>query len=162
MFSSAFPEWVSENEPLAPHLSLGVGGPARWLARPRSAAELADLMRRCRDLKQARCSTGEFDRYGFGGSEEQLLEKGEILIRDEYEREEWDWRKMAPIDVEGFTKRLGWLMEQKSPGDRTPKPVPDPSEETPQERLDKAIRRKGQRGLGPDAPGYGAKKKPGG
>lgn len=90
------------------------------------------------------------------------LEKGEILIRDEYEREDWDWRKMAPVDVEGMTNRLKWLSEQKSPGVERKPPTITAPEETPEERLDKAIRRKGHRGLGPDASGYGGKKKPGG
>lgn len=40
-------EYVVENEPLARHTSYGVGGPARWLARPRTIDELALLMRRC-------------------------------------------------------------------------------------------------------------------
>jgi UDP-N-acetylmuramate dehydrogenase len=41
--------FVTENAPLAPHTYLGVGGRARWLARPRSVNELAELVRRARE-----------------------------------------------------------------------------------------------------------------
>ena len=38
---------VLEHEPLAPHTSFGLGGAARWLARPRSTDQVALLVRRC-------------------------------------------------------------------------------------------------------------------
>lgn len=40
---------VRQDEPLAPHTWLHVGGPAEFFAEPRSADELAALVRRCRD-----------------------------------------------------------------------------------------------------------------
>jgi UDP-N-acetylmuramate dehydrogenase len=42
-------EIVVEHEPLAGYTSYGVGGPARWLARPRNIEELARLVGRCAD-----------------------------------------------------------------------------------------------------------------
>lgn len=39
---------VTENEPLGRLTYFGVGGPARWMVRPRSVAELAEVVRRCR------------------------------------------------------------------------------------------------------------------
>ena len=46
-FPSDLPEFVSENEPLATHIRLGIGGPARWLARPRTTDELTGIVRSC-------------------------------------------------------------------------------------------------------------------
>jgi len=46
-FLTGLSEVVAANEPLAPHTSLGVGGRARWLARPRSVDELSQLVCRC-------------------------------------------------------------------------------------------------------------------
>lgn len=40
---------VAADEPLAPHLWFRLGGPAAYLARPKSLAQLLGLMRRCRD-----------------------------------------------------------------------------------------------------------------
>jgi UDP-N-acetylmuramate dehydrogenase len=40
---------VQVDEPLAPHLWFRLGGPARYLARPRSLDDLLGLLRRCRD-----------------------------------------------------------------------------------------------------------------
>lgn len=40
---------VTENEPLAPHTWYGIGGPARWMIRPRSTEELQESVRRCVD-----------------------------------------------------------------------------------------------------------------
>ncbi|HEX7446156.1 MAG TPA: UDP-N-acetylmuramate dehydrogenase [Pirellulales bacterium] len=40
---------MRQDEPLAPHTWLHVGGPAEFFAEPRSADELAALVRRCRD-----------------------------------------------------------------------------------------------------------------
>ena len=41
---------VTEKEPLAPHASYGVGGSARWFARPRTREQLAGLVSCCRDM----------------------------------------------------------------------------------------------------------------
>jgi len=41
-------EITSENEPLAPHTTFRLGGPASRLVRPRSEAELAEVLRRAR------------------------------------------------------------------------------------------------------------------
>lgn len=38
---------VSENEPLAPHTWYRIGGPARWMIRPRSLDELREASMRC-------------------------------------------------------------------------------------------------------------------
>ena len=46
-FFADMAEIVVEHESLARLTSYGVGGPARWLARPRSVDELARLVRRC-------------------------------------------------------------------------------------------------------------------
>src|ERR1051326_8923330 len=40
-------EFVTEDEPLAPHTWYRIGGPARWYVRPRSLDELEDAVRRC-------------------------------------------------------------------------------------------------------------------
>jgi UDP-N-acetylmuramate dehydrogenase len=40
---------VKADEPLAPHIWFRLGGPARFLARPRTLDELLGLLRRCRD-----------------------------------------------------------------------------------------------------------------
>jgi UDP-N-acetylmuramate dehydrogenase len=40
---------VQPDEPLAPHVWFRLGGPARFLARPRTLDELLGLLRRCRD-----------------------------------------------------------------------------------------------------------------
>ncbi len=40
---------VKADEPLAPHLWFRLGGPAAFLARPRTLDELVGLLRRCRD-----------------------------------------------------------------------------------------------------------------
>lgn len=40
-------EIVTENESLAPHTWYRIGGPARWLVRPRSIEELQESARRC-------------------------------------------------------------------------------------------------------------------
>jgi UDP-N-acetylmuramate dehydrogenase len=42
-------EIVTENAPLAPLTWYRIGGPARWLVRPRSLEELSDAVRRCSD-----------------------------------------------------------------------------------------------------------------
>lgn len=47
-FLSDFADVVTENEPLAPLTYFGLGGPARWMARPRSVAQLSEIVRRCR------------------------------------------------------------------------------------------------------------------
>lgn len=47
-FLSDLSEIVAENEPLAQHTCLRVGGPARWFARPRSIDQIRELVRRCR------------------------------------------------------------------------------------------------------------------
>jgi UDP-N-acetylmuramate dehydrogenase len=44
-----FREILRADQPLAPLTSLRIGGPAQWLATPRSTDELARLVRRCRD-----------------------------------------------------------------------------------------------------------------
>ncbi|MSR60441.1 MAG: UDP-N-acetylmuramate dehydrogenase [Planctomycetaceae bacterium] len=41
------------DEPLAPYTWLKIGGPAQYFVTPRSAAELADVIRCCRDLQVA-------------------------------------------------------------------------------------------------------------
>jgi len=38
---------VAEHEPLAQYTSFGLGGPARWMARPRNIDQIAKLVRRC-------------------------------------------------------------------------------------------------------------------
>jgi len=38
---------LTEHEPLAAHTWFGLGGPARWMARPRDADQLTELTRRC-------------------------------------------------------------------------------------------------------------------
>ncbi|HYO07614.1 MAG TPA: UDP-N-acetylmuramate dehydrogenase [Tepidisphaeraceae bacterium] len=38
---------VTENEPLAPHTWYKIGGPARWMLRPRSVEELQEASKRC-------------------------------------------------------------------------------------------------------------------
>lgn len=40
---------VSENEPIGPHTLFGLGGAARWFARPRSVDQLQSLVGRCVD-----------------------------------------------------------------------------------------------------------------
>jgi UDP-N-acetylmuramate dehydrogenase len=40
-------EIVTENAPLAPHTWYKIGGPARWLIRPRSVEELQEASKRC-------------------------------------------------------------------------------------------------------------------
>lgn len=44
-----FRDIVKADEPLAPHLWFRLGGPAAFLARPRTLDELVGLLRRCRD-----------------------------------------------------------------------------------------------------------------
>jgi UDP-N-acetylmuramate dehydrogenase len=44
-----FREIVRADEPLAPHLWFRVGGPAAYLARPRTVDQLLGLLRRCRE-----------------------------------------------------------------------------------------------------------------
>lgn len=48
-FSSGLDAILSEAEPLARHTWFKVGGPARWFARPRTPADVSELVRRCRD-----------------------------------------------------------------------------------------------------------------
>ena len=40
-------EFVTENEPLAPHTWYKIGGPARWYVRPRGVEDLQEAARRC-------------------------------------------------------------------------------------------------------------------
>jgi UDP-N-acetylmuramate dehydrogenase len=47
-FLSDFGAIVSEREPLGRQTYFGVGGPARWMVRPRSTEELAGVVDRCR------------------------------------------------------------------------------------------------------------------
>ncbi len=42
-----FAEFTRPNEPLAPYTHLKIGGPAEWLVQPRSADELAAVLRHC-------------------------------------------------------------------------------------------------------------------
>ncbi|MFO0946747.1 MAG: FAD-binding protein [Planctomycetota bacterium] len=44
-----FREILAENQPLGKLTSLGVGGPARWMASPRNPDELGQLIRRARE-----------------------------------------------------------------------------------------------------------------
>ena len=44
---SGLGEVVTEHEPLAPHTWYRIGGPARWMVRPRSLDELREASRRC-------------------------------------------------------------------------------------------------------------------
>jgi UDP-N-acetylmuramate dehydrogenase len=46
-----FREIVKPGEPLAPHVWFRLGGPAAYLARPRTVDELLGLLRRCREAK---------------------------------------------------------------------------------------------------------------
>ena len=46
---SGFEHIVCEQEPLAPHTWLGLGGPAEYFAEPTSIQELEALVRRCRE-----------------------------------------------------------------------------------------------------------------
>ncbi len=47
-FLSNMAEIVHENEPLSPHTYFGLGGPARWLARPQTVEQLQEILRQCR------------------------------------------------------------------------------------------------------------------
>ncbi|RMG35330.1 MAG: UDP-N-acetylmuramate dehydrogenase [Planctomycetota bacterium] len=47
--SDVFPEIVRPDEPLAPHTWLKVGGPAQYFVEPTSEAQLAAVLRHCRD-----------------------------------------------------------------------------------------------------------------
>ena len=42
--SAAPPRWIKQNEPLAPHTTIGLGGPARFFARCESAARLLEAL----------------------------------------------------------------------------------------------------------------------
>lgn len=42
---------MRSNEPLAPHTTLGIGGPARWFRRVRTEAQLKEAVRRARNGK---------------------------------------------------------------------------------------------------------------
>src|SRR5689334_15720729 len=44
---SGFEEFVTENEPLAPHTWYKIGGPARFFVRPRNLDELQQAAKRC-------------------------------------------------------------------------------------------------------------------
>lgn len=46
-----FRDILQENVPLAPFTSFGVGGPAEWLATPRTKDELSKLVRRCKEAE---------------------------------------------------------------------------------------------------------------
>src|SRR6266436_2736011 len=46
---AGFEHIVRENEPLAPHTWLRLGGAAQYFAEPTSVDELADLVRRCHE-----------------------------------------------------------------------------------------------------------------
>jgi UDP-N-acetylmuramate dehydrogenase len=50
-FSDAFADILKAQEPLAPYTFLRLGGPAQYLAQPRSLDELALLVKRCREEK---------------------------------------------------------------------------------------------------------------
>jgi UDP-N-acetylmuramate dehydrogenase len=63
-----FREIVRADEPLAPHVWFRLGGPAAYLARPRTLDQLLGLLRRCRDA-------GVTFRILGGGSN--------VLVRDE-------------------------------------------------------------------------------
>lgn len=67
-FLTGFEEIVRQDEPLAPYTWFQLGGPAQYLATPRTADELAALFRRCRENELAVRLLG-------GGSN--------ILVRDE-------------------------------------------------------------------------------
>ena len=60
-----------------PHLEKVVGRAAEGCANGRDTA--LSLMHLCRDLYHDRWYTDEFGQYLYGGTEEQLIEKGEIL-----------------------------------------------------------------------------------
>lgn len=47
-----FPDFVQPQVPLGPHTTLRLGGPAEFLAQPRSVAELAALMKAAADQRQ--------------------------------------------------------------------------------------------------------------
>lgn len=49
LFESDLPSAVSAGEPLAPLTWFGLGGPAKWMARPTNLAELGTLVSRCRE-----------------------------------------------------------------------------------------------------------------
>src|SRR5688572_33366546 len=51
--AEAFPDIVRTGEALAPHTLLRLGGPAEFLAQPRSVDELAAVMKACADGKCA-------------------------------------------------------------------------------------------------------------
>jgi UDP-N-acetylmuramate dehydrogenase len=46
-----FPEIVKRGEPLAPYTHLRIGGPAEFLVQPRTATELAAVLRRCKEQR---------------------------------------------------------------------------------------------------------------
>ncbi|MFC1525718.1 hypothetical protein ACFL6X_02785 [Candidatus Latescibacterota bacterium] len=77
LYSEFTPPVTRYEEGSRPELEKAVRCAVDGCATGREAA--ISLMRRCRDLYQERWYTGEFDQYVFGGTEEQLLEKGEIL-----------------------------------------------------------------------------------
>lgn len=47
-FLAGMEQFISEHEPLAPHTWFGLGGAARWMARPQSVGQLSELVSRCR------------------------------------------------------------------------------------------------------------------
>ncbi len=63
-----FAEILRPNEPLAPYTYLKIGGPAQWLAQPRTREELAAVVRSCRLRGVPLCVLG-------GGCK--------VLVRDE-------------------------------------------------------------------------------
>lgn len=47
MMFAGLEEIITEHEPLAQHTWFNLGGPARWMARPRSVDQVAAIVRRC-------------------------------------------------------------------------------------------------------------------
>ena len=95
-FLSGFSGIIAENEPLARHTCLRVGGPARWFARPRSVDQIPELVRRCRQ------EGVEVLPLGLGAN---LLVSDEgvdaLVIRlsdPAFERVDWDERESRQTD----------------------------------------------------------------
>lgn len=105
-FLSGFADIITENEPLAPYTSLGVGGPARWMARPRTPAELAELVRCCTRAEVPVRLLG-------GGANLLVADEGVdgVVIRlnsSAFKHAAWpEVRAEGPIETEGTTEPGG-------------------------------------------------------
>lgn len=85
-------EIVKENEPLAKHTWFRLGGPARYMVRPRSKTELLDIVRRCHE--------NEVDIYVLGRG-------SNILVADE---------GLDAVVVQMYYKNFGQVSIDKKTG----------------------------------------------